>query len=125
MDPFQGTDGRVDQAPPLLWRETLGRVLRLRRTELGLTLAQVSRSSGVSTQYLSEVERGLKDPSSEVIEAIAMVLRLPLPQVLVLAAVGMQQELIQYGPLQLAGLSTTKAAPAAPLRGQAQLSLVA
>ena len=78
-------------------------MLRLRRTELALTLAQVSARSGVSTQYLSEVERGLEDPLYEVIEAIAMVLDLPLPQILVLAASGMQQELIQSGTLQLAG----------------------
>ncbi|MCF2589135.1 helix-turn-helix domain-containing protein [Brevibacterium sp. UCMA 11752] len=116
MEPLRVTDGQGDQAPALLWRETLGRVLRLRRTELALTLAQVSRRSGVSTQYLSEVERGLKDPSSEVIEAIAVVLGLALPQVLVLAASSM-----------------TRAAPAfsvdgrsVPLSGgRAQLSLVA
>ena len=61
------------QKPPPLWREALGRALRLRRTEMGLTLAQVSQRSGVSTQFLSEIERGLKDPSSEVIEAVAAV----------------------------------------------------
>ena len=33
--------------PPLLWREALGRALRLRRTDMGLTLAQVSERSGV------------------------------------------------------------------------------
>ncbi|RBP63443.1 helix-turn-helix protein [Brevibacterium sanguinis] len=112
----------IDQ-PPLL-REALGRVLRLRRTELGLTLAQVSERSGVSTQYLSEVERGLKDPSSEVIEAISVVLGLVLPQVLMLAAVGMQRGSLQ---LELSALATTIAPPPAPLSatGQAQLSLVA
>lgn len=111
--------------PQLLWREALGRALRLRRTDLGLTLAQVSRWSGVSTQYLSEVERGLKDPSSEVIEAIAVVLELALPRVLVLAAVEMQQ-----GSVQLAGLGAltgamTRAAPITPSRGQTRLALVA
>ena len=108
MDPLHAPYGHHRQSPPLLWRETLGRVLRMRRIELGLTLAQVSRHSGVSTQYLSEIERGLKDPSSEVIEAIAAVLGLGLPQVLVLAAE-----------------STTKAAPVAPVFGRAQLSLAA
>lgn len=107
-------------APPLLWREALGRVLRLRRADLALTLAAVSRRSGVSTQYLSEVERGLKDPSSEVIEAIAEVLGLELPQVLMLAAVDLGQ-----GTFQLSALGMATAAPAAPLRGQAQLSLAA
>lgn len=111
--------------PPLLWREALGRALRLRRTELGLTLAQVSRWSGVSTQYLSEVERGLKDPSSEVIEAIAVVLELALPQVLVLAATAMQQ-----GSVQIAGLGSlagamTRAAPFTPGRGRTRLALAA
>lgn len=112
MEVLHLTDSPGDRAPALLWREMLGQVLRLRRTELGLTLAQVSRRSGVSTQYLSEIERGLKDPSSEVIEAIAVVLGLALPQVLVLAAA-----------------STPTAAPAtAPafgVTGRAQLSLVA
>ncbi len=107
--------------PPLL-REALGRVLRLRRTELGLTLAQVSERSGISMQYLSEVERGLKDPSSEVIEAISMVLGLVLPQVLMLAAVGMQRGSLQ---LELAHLSSTIGRPSMPATGQAQLSLVA
>lgn len=107
MDPLRATVGYGDHSPPLLWREPLGRVLRMRRTELALTLAQVSRRSGVSTQYLSEVERGLKDPSSEVIEAIAVVLGLTLPQVLVLAA------------------TSVTAAPAAPVGGRAQLSLAA
>lgn len=119
------TDHTDHTVPQLLWREALGRALRLRRTDLGLTLAQVSRWSGVSTQYLSEVERGLKDPSSEVIEAIAVVLELALPRVLVLAAVEMQQ-----GSVQLAGLGAltgamTRAAPITPSRGQTRLALVA
>ncbi|AOP52595.1 MAG: helix-turn-helix domain-containing protein [Brevibacterium aurantiacum] len=112
MDALHVTDAYADRTPALLWREMLGRVLRLRRTELGLTLAQVSRRSGVSTQYLSEVERGLKDPSSEVIEAIAIVLGLALPQVLVLAA----------GSTPTAAPATV---PAFGLTGRAQLSLVA
>lgn len=111
------------RTPPLLWREALGRVLRLRRTDLALTLAAVSRRSGVSTQYLSEVERGLKDPSSEVIEAIAVVLGLELPQVLVLAASDLGQGSLQLSALGSPGRAT--AAPAAPLRGRAQLSLAA
>lgn len=111
------------RTPPLLWREALGRVLRLRRTDLELTLAAVSRRSGVSTQYLSEVERGLKDPSSEVIEAIAVVLGLELPQVLVLAATDLGRGSIRLSALSSLGMAT--AAPTAPMRGQAQLSLAA
>lgn len=107
---------RASPTPPRLWRQALGRVIRVRRTELGLTLAEVSRRSGVSTQYLSEIERGLKDPSSEVIEAIAQVLGLALPQVLVLAAADAEQ-----GSLQLASLTALASAPGPQLRSPARM----
>ncbi len=54
---------------PLL-RELLGDALRRERHRQGRTLAQVSAASGVSIQHLSDVERGRKDPSSEVLAAI-------------------------------------------------------
>jgi transcriptional regulator with XRE-family HTH domain len=108
---------------PPLWREALGRALRLRRTDLGLTLAQVSRRSGVSTQFLSEVERGLKDPSSEVIEAVAVVLGLELPQVLVLSAAVMDSR--SSAPAVLTSLGSTRAAPAPPTIGDVRLALAA
>jgi predicted transcriptional regulator len=47
---------------PLL-REVYGRLLRGLRTRQGRTLAEVSARAGVSLAYLSEVERGLKEPS--------------------------------------------------------------
>ncbi|MCM1013733.1 MULTISPECIES: helix-turn-helix transcriptional regulator [unclassified Brevibacterium] len=118
-------DHRAPVTPPRLWRETLGRVLRVRRTELALTLAAVSKLSGVSTQYLSEIERGLKDPSSEVIEAIAAVLGLSLPQVLVLAAADLQAGSLQLARLTLAQTPTRHAPAPARSSGQAQLSLAA
>ncbi len=58
---------------PLL-REVYGRLLRGLRTRQGRTLAHVSTAAGVSLAYLSEVERGLKEPSSEVLEAICVAL---------------------------------------------------
>jgi transcriptional regulator with XRE-family HTH domain len=58
---------------PLL-REVYGRLLRGLRTRQGRTLAEVSATAGVSLAYLSEVERGLKEPSSEVLEAICVAL---------------------------------------------------
>lgn len=109
--------------PPLLWREALGRALRLRRTDMGLTLAQVSERSGVSTQFLSEIERGLKDPSSEVIEAVAAVLGLQLPQILVLAAVGMTSGVSATALLSAADM--TRAALSPPAAGQVRLALAA
>lgn len=116
-------EAHTKQAPKPLWRESLGRVLRLRRTDLGLTLSQVSVRSGVSSQYLSEIERGLKDPSSEVIEAISMVLGLALPQVLVLAAGEMQRDDRVVLSSRFAAEIARSRSPQAT--GQAQLSLVA
>ncbi|CAM3957292.1 MULTISPECIES: helix-turn-helix domain-containing protein [Tsukamurella] len=57
------------ERPPLL-REVYGRVLRQERTRQGRTLAEVAREAGVSTQYLSEVERGRKEASSEVLGSV-------------------------------------------------------
>ena len=54
---------------PLL-RHLIGEQLRLARQQRGETLRQVAERAGVSTPYLSEVERGRKEPSSEVLAAI-------------------------------------------------------
>lgn len=59
----------MDATEPLL-RELLGAVLREERRRQGRTLAQLAAASGVSMQHLSDVERGRKDPSSEVLAAI-------------------------------------------------------
>ncbi|MFJ4223352.1 helix-turn-helix domain-containing protein [Microbacterium sp. NPDC089695] len=57
--------------PEPLWRHLLGDQLRRRRHDREETLTETAASAGVSPQYLSEVERGLKEPSSEMIAAIA------------------------------------------------------
>ena len=64
--------------PAPLWREAAGRELREERLAQKRTLADVAGEAGVSTQYLSEVERGRKEPSSEVVEAIGGALGLTL-----------------------------------------------
>lgn len=61
-----------------LWREVLGDQLRNQRRERDETLTQVAARAGVSPQYLSEIERGLKEPSSEMIAAISGALDLTL-----------------------------------------------
>lgn len=66
--------------PRPLWREAVGHVLREERQRQERTLADVSGESGVSTQHLSEVERGRKEASSEVLEAIGDALGLDLPE---------------------------------------------
>jgi DNA-binding XRE family transcriptional regulator len=57
--------------PEPLWREVLGSRLRALRTDRDETLAQTAERAGISPQYLSEVERGRKEPSSEMIAALA------------------------------------------------------
>ncbi len=66
---------------PLL-RTMLGDVLRRTRLEQGRTLADVARSARVSMPYLSEVERGRKEASSEVLAAICDSLRIDLADLL-------------------------------------------
>jgi transcriptional regulator with XRE-family HTH domain len=62
---------RWDQAPEPLWREVLGHRLRALRSDRDETLAQTAERAGISPQYLSEIERGRKEPSSEMIAALA------------------------------------------------------
>jgi Helix-turn-helix domain len=52
-----------------LWREVAGRVLREERHRQRRTLAQVAQRAGMSVQYLSELERGRKEASSEMLAA--------------------------------------------------------
>ena len=54
-----------------LWREVLGRRLRALRQEQQETLSETAARAGISPQYLSEIERGRKEPSSEMIAALA------------------------------------------------------
>ncbi|WP_245674655.1 helix-turn-helix domain-containing protein [Herbidospora cretacea] len=61
-----------------LWREALGECLREIRHERGEKLADTARRAGVSPQYLSEMERGVKEPSSEMIAAVAGALEVTL-----------------------------------------------
>jgi transcriptional regulator with XRE-family HTH domain len=66
--------------PPL--RVLLGHVLRRHRLAQRRTLADVARDARVSTQYLSELERGRKEASSEVLAALCRALRLDLTDLL-------------------------------------------
>lgn len=63
-----------DRAEPAgeepLWREQVGRQLRRLRAERGETLTETADRAGISPQYLSEIERGRKDASSEMLAAV-------------------------------------------------------
>jgi transcriptional regulator with XRE-family HTH domain len=65
----------------VLLRQLLGDVLRRLRIRQGRTLREVSASARVSLGYLSEVERGRKEASSELLAAICAALETPLSQV--------------------------------------------
>lgn len=66
----------------ILLRRELGDVLREQRQSQGRTLREVSASAAVSLGYLSEVERGEKEASSELLASICTALNLPLSEVL-------------------------------------------
>jgi len=61
----------IPSPPEPLWRDIVGRRLRSQRAARGETLYDVAKRAGVSPQYLSEIERGRKEPSSEMIAAVA------------------------------------------------------
>lgn len=65
----------------VLARELLGEVLRTERVRQGRTLREVSLAARVSLGYLSEVERGQKEASSELLYSISQALGVPLSQV--------------------------------------------
>jgi len=88
--------GDADLRPKPLLRTMLGDVLRRTRLEQGRTLTDVARAARVSMPYLSEVERGLKEASSEVLAAICDALRIDLADLL--AATG--HDLTAYGARQ-------------------------
>jgi transcriptional regulator with XRE-family HTH domain len=66
--------------PEPLWREVLGSRLRALRAARGETLTTTAERAGISPQYLSEVERGRKEPSSEMIAALAGALETSLAE---------------------------------------------
>lgn len=75
-----------------LVREVIGEVLRMARTTQGRTLREVSDTARVSLGYLSEVERGRKEASSELLHAICDALDVPLSTVLTDAGERMANE---------------------------------
>ena len=66
----------------VLFRRLLGEVLRSRRIEQGRTLRQLCADASVSLGYMSEIERGHKEASSELLAAICSALDAPLSEIL-------------------------------------------
>lgn len=66
----------------VLFRRNLGEVLRATRMQQGRTLREVSASARVSLGYISEIERGQKEASSELLASLCDALDVPLSEVL-------------------------------------------
>ena len=66
----------------VLFRRLLGDVLRDVRMQRGLTLREVSAEARVSLGYISEIERGQKEASSELLASLCGALDVPLSDVL-------------------------------------------
>ena len=66
----------------LLLRQEIGDVLRQHRQAQGQTLRQVAAKASVALGYLSEVERGQKEVSSEILASVAEALEVPLSVVM-------------------------------------------
>jgi transcriptional regulator with XRE-family HTH domain len=67
--------------------ESLGDYLRDQRVSARLTLRQLSEQAGVSNPYLSQIERGLRRPSAEVLQQLAKALRISAEQLYVRAGI--------------------------------------
>lgn len=66
----------------VLFRRLLGDVLRSQRMRQGRTLRQISADARVSLGYISEIERGQKEASSELLASICSALDVPLSEIL-------------------------------------------
>lgn len=77
------TRGRPVTSPPdARLRDLIGEVLREERQAQQRTLADVAAEAAVSLAYLSEVERGRKEISSDLLDAVGGALELPLVDIL-------------------------------------------
>ncbi len=97
----------------ILLRRELGDVLREQRQHQGRTLREVSASAAVSLGYLSEVERGEKEASSELLGSICTALGLPLSKVLSRVSSRVAETEAMAAPVTLPVAATSSIASAA------------
>ncbi len=93
----------------VLFRRLLGDVLRGRRMQRGMTLREVSAEARVSLGYISEIERGQKEASSELLASLCLALDAPLSDVL--------REVSDAVALEEAALATTTLTVTPAVRG--------
>ena len=92
----------------VLFRRLLGDVLRAQRMRRGMTLREVSAEARVSLGYISEIERGQKEASSELLASLCGALDVPLSLVLreVSDAVALQEAALalEVDSIKISGL---------------------
>src|SRR5919112_3796030 len=86
--------------------EALGDYLKEQRTQARLSLRQLAEQAGVSNPYLSQIERGLRKPSAEVLQQIAKALRISAEQLYIRAGILSPDDGVG-GSVQLAVLGDT------------------
>lgn len=96
--------------PEPLLRDVFGAALRRERVEQGRTLREVAHDSTVSLAYLSEIERGRKEPSSEVLAAVCAALDLKIFDLVNLACIELGAQVVSAHHLS------------APMRGTVALA---
>lgn len=79
----------------------MGAQIRSERSDRGERIADVAERAGIAPQYLSEIERGIKDPSSEVLSAVAGALDLTVRELTRRASTNLASH-TATGPLCLA-----------------------
>lgn len=91
----------------VVFRRLLGEVLRAQRMRQGRTLREVSAQARVSLGYISEIERGQKEASSELLGSICAALDVPLSEILseVSDAVALEEAALA---MQIEKLDTTR-----------------
>ena len=87
--------------------ESLGDYLKEQRVAAQLSLRQLAEQAGVSNPYLSQIERGLRRPSAEVLQQIAKALRISAEQLYLHAGIVSPQDGVG-GSVELAILGDTK-----------------
>ena len=85
----------------VLFRRLLGDVLRSARMQRGMTLRELSAEARVSLGYISEIERGQKEASSELLASLCHALDMPLSAVLrnVSDAVALEEAVVSATPI--------------------------
>jgi transcriptional regulator with XRE-family HTH domain len=72
---------------PVIGSGSIGDFIREQRTQAQVSLRQLARLAGVSNPYLSQVERGLRKPSADILQQIAKGLRISAEQLYVRAGI--------------------------------------